>query len=224
MEVTLAERLLLLMLDDESGRNTAGSTVGAGLAGALLLDLVACGALTDDRGDLVAVPAASAVDPLLAEPLAVISASERPRNARAWVSRLPRALRPLDRRVARRLVDRGLLREEHRRLLGLVPVTRFPQQDPLVESQLRERLGGVLLGETTPAGDDGLLIALLGPFDLVKGLVPKDRRREARRRAKELGEPGAAGRAVEEAVQAAVAATMAAVVAAATAGTSAGSS
>ena len=39
MELTLAERLLLLAYDEEKGKDTTSWGIDAGLAGALLLDL-----------------------------------------------------------------------------------------------------------------------------------------------------------------------------------------
>lgn len=61
--------------------------------------------------------------------------------------------------------------------------------------------------------DDALLALLLVPLELVKGLVPRDRRREAGKRAKAIADGGLAGRAVARTVQdmqAAVAAAVAA--------------
>jgi hypothetical protein len=80
----------------------------------------------------------------------------------------------------------------------------------------------VLLGEREPESDDGVLVALLVPYDLVRRLVPKDRRREAKARANEVAEPGAAGDAVAAAVRNTQVAVTAAVVATAGASVAAG--
>ncbi|MGE5636412.1 MAG: GOLPH3/VPS74 family protein [Nocardioidaceae bacterium] len=213
MTLTLAERLLLLALDD-AGRDRTSTGVEPGLAGALLLELVRDGRLAEVDGKLAPVDAGPG-HALLDAALDTIRESGKRRDAKGWVRRLGRELRPLKARVATSLVERGVLGQERRRLLGVLPRTRFPQRDPEPERALRERLGAVLLGEREPDEDDALLVALLPPFDLVKQLVPKERRHEAKRRAKAIGDGGATGRAVASAVRDAQAAVLAAGVASA---------
>lgn len=218
MELTLAERLLLLALD-ESGRDATFSGIDAGLAGALLIELVQRGRVQEAYGKLVPVDAGP-TQPLLDAAFEAIRASSKPRDAKAWVDRLRKDLRPLKDRVASSLVERGVLDEQRRKLLGLVPTTRYPERDPEPERALRERLGAVLLGEHEPDEDDTLLVALLAPFDLVKRLVPKERRREAKRRAEAIGDAGVTGRAVNDSVREAQALALAGVTAAVVAASS----
>jgi hypothetical protein len=224
MDLILAEKLLLLMLDDEKGTNVAFVGGEAGPAGALLLDLTAAEAVTVDAdGRLEAVAAGTPPQhPLLREAHAAIAGSDKRRDTKGWVGRLPKDLKPLGRRLSTGLVERGVLSEERRKLLGIIPTTRFPEADPVPEQWLRERLRAVLLGEREPEGDDGVLVALLVPYDLVRRLVPNDRRREAKARAKEVADAGAAGDAVAAAVRDTQVAVTAAVVAAAGASVAAG--
>jgi hypothetical protein len=217
MELILAEQLLLLFLDDEKGSDQASWGGDPGLAGAILLDLTAQRAITDDDGKLAAVPGAAPDHPLLADALAAIGSSDKRRDAKGWVGRLPKELKPLRGRVAERLVERGVLTEQHRKLLGLFPSTRFPAADPEPERELRERLRAVLQTERQPTPQEAMLIALLVPYDQVKRLVPRDRRKDAQRRAKEVAEGGAAAKAVDDTIKgiqaAVIASTTAAIVA-----------
>jgi Golgi phosphoprotein 3 GPP34 len=217
MELILAEQLLLLFLDDETGSDHASSGGDPGLAGALLLDLTAGGALTEEDGELVAVPDTAPRHPLLATAHAAIEASDKRRDAKGWVGSLPKELKPLRERAAERLVEGGVLTEERRKLLKIIPTTRFPQADPEPERDLRERLRAVLVTERQPTQQEAMLIALLVPYDLVGKLVPRDRRKDAQRRAKDVAEGGAAAKAVDDTlkgIQAAVIASTAAAVAA----------
>jgi hypothetical protein len=101
-DLLLAEELLLLSLDDEKGSDQTWSSIDGGLAGALLLELTEAGALRLDDDKLV--PGASVpTDPLLAEALEVVRSSEKPRDAKHWVTKLPGQLKPLRRRLAERL-------------------------------------------------------------------------------------------------------------------------
>ena len=131
-DLTLSEELLLVALDDEKGADTAnwGSGVEAGLAGALLLELATAQCITHEDGKLVPASGAPPSDPLATEALAVIRADDKRRDAKAWVGRIPKALKPLRARVAERLVERGILEEERRRRLGLFETTRIPSATP----------------------------------------------------------------------------------------------
>lgn len=220
--MSLAEQLLLVALDDEKGADTAnwGGGVEAGLAGALLLELAAAGCVTDEQGKLVAAGGDPPADPLAAAALEVIRNDRKRRDAKAWIGRLPTALKPLRGRVADELVRRGVLERESHRRLGLFERTRYPARDPEPERQLRARLTDVLVTGRDPTRDEAMLVSLLHAYDLVKRVVPKDDRGAARKRAKELAKGELIGAAVGSVVSDVQAATMTAVIAA-TAATSA---
>ena len=201
MALLLAEQTLLLALDDATGSNTAQWAGDAGLAAALLLDLGQAGLLRADAGELVAVPGPAPEPGLLAAAWRLLRGAPEPRGAKHWVGRLPRELSPLRDRLARGLVDRGVLAEERVRVLGLFPQTRFPAVDPAPEAELRGRLVDVLVGGRAPTEEEALLVGLLEPMGLVDRLVPRDQRRTARRRAGEIGRQGVAGSAVRDAVR-----------------------
>jgi hypothetical protein len=153
----------------------------------------------------------------LADALAALEAERKPRSAKHWVRKLPSELRPIKGRMARRLVERSVLSEERRKVLGLVSKDRYPAIDPEPERVLRERLRAELTGATDVSSRTALLIPLLRAHGLIDDLVTaKDERREARRRAKEITrDPGKIGAAVgsvlsdtQLAVQAAVTAAV----------------
>lgn len=202
MELTLAEEVLLLALHDESG-STGMTSVHPGLAGALLVELGGIGALRVADKRLEPVPGAPVPQhPVLARAHAVLAGSDKRRSASSWVGRLPRELKPIIGTVAAPLVERGVLAEDRRRFLGLLPDTRYREADPGPERALRARLRSVLVDGAPPSEHDALLVGLLVPLDLVRRAVDKPDRRTARRRAKQIAEQGVAGDAVRDAVQA----------------------
>jgi Golgi phosphoprotein 3 (GPP34) len=211
-DLLLAEELLLLSLDDEKGSDFTWSGLDPGLAGALLIELTEMGTLrVDGEGNLVAGGPRPG-DALLAEALDVVTSSDRPRGAKHWVDRLPGKLKPLRRRIAERLVDRGILGEERREVLGMTMSHRYPERDSGPEQALRDRLMNALIGDGEPGPRDAELICLLRPFELIAKNVPREHRKEARRRAKEIAETGPASSAVRDAVmevQAAIVVTVA---------------
>lgn len=221
MELILAEQTLLIALDDAKGRDTTKWAGDAGLAAALLLDLARRDLVEVADGHVVAVDGRDPGHELLRDAHAAIGASDQRRTAKGWVDRLPRELKPLRTRLARGLVERGVLAEEHKKLLGLLPTTRFPEADPAPERDLRARLRDVLVMGREPSEEEALLIGLLDPLELIDNVVERDERRAARKRAKEVAEQGIAGTAVRDAAAAVQAAIMASVVAASVTATSA---
>ncbi len=223
--LTMQEQVLLLCLNDESGKFEEG-WVDYGLNGAALADLLLRGRIRLDEKERVAVedPAPTG-DDLLDRALARIGESKRSRALSYWVIYLYRGKPSPRQALIERLIDRGLLGMEEGRLLWVFPRTHYPSRDPVPELEVRERIRRAVLagGSAEPA-----LAALIG---ILKGCDALDRalNREELKRAKARIEEivasgkttGAAGKAVGEAV---AAATAAAVVAATTAAVAASSS
>jgi hypothetical protein len=224
MDMILAEEFLLIALDDEKGTpKVGGKDVKPGLAGALLLDLAAAGAVRETDGKLEADPGARVEHPVLCAAYDEIAASEKRRDTKAWVTRLPRELKPIDDRIADGLVERGVLRREDGKILGLFNATKFPEADGSVEAGVREGLAAVLRSPRQPTPREAMLIALLRSYDQVPKLVPKEDRKAAKARAKEVADEGIAGKAVSDTLKATEAAVMAAVIASSAATTASGS-
>jgi hypothetical protein len=220
----LAEDLLLLLLDDESGKFLLdGLRLDRVLAGALLLDLVLAERVSSPTPErrfgqdrLVIENRTPLGDPLLDEALTRLDGRRPPAAARAvekWVKGTRQA-------VLTRIVEAGLVRAEHRTVLGLFPVSRWPAVRPEHEAAVRRELHGVLLEGRDPTPRIAAVVALLLAVDVLPKVVPGSDRRALVRRAKEVAEGDWAATAVRKAVDAIRAGIIAAGVAATTAAAS----
>src|SRR5690606_10547624 len=116
--------------------------------------------------------------------------------------------------VLDRLVDRGLLRREERRILGVFRSTRWPAADQEHEARLRARIRRILEDGETPDPRTAAIIGLLsasGAMPTLRPPLPWTSATVTRAKELELGHWGS------EAVASAVSRTAAAVVAASTA-------
>ncbi|MGI8680127.1 MAG: GOLPH3/VPS74 family protein [Jatrophihabitans sp.] len=209
-DLLLAEQLFLLTHDDESGKADGPLAYGSGIAGALLLDLATEGLLeVDDKFIVTTGDAAS--HPLLTAVLTELRMSGKPRSASHWVNKLPSALKPLDTQVGRSLVERGVLAEDPHKTLGLFASTRWPEVDAAPERALRDQLTAVLANGVEPGRRTELLIALLSPLNMICGLVDKEYRKDAGRRADAIVAANKDGRSISGAVSQSVQAVQAAV-------------
>jgi hypothetical protein len=227
----LAEDLLLLLTDDETGRLVASSTeIEPALAGALLIELTLRGRVDVagpgqdvKEGRLVVHDATPTGDPLLDEALEKLAglAGKKPGAA---IGKLGGKLRP---RLLERLVEKGILRQEKGTVFWLFPDSRWPAADAAHEREVRSRIESDLRNGL--AGDErtGSLIALLHALRKVRKVVTPEAaglsKKELDANAKRIAEGDWASAAVRSAVDSMNAAVMVAITAATTTAATAGS-
>ncbi|MFI0814724.1 GPP34 family phosphoprotein [Streptomyces sp. NPDC021098] len=168
---TLGEQLLLLSLDDASGTAKEPAKVALAISAASLVELALAGRIDVADGKVTAVDATPLGEPALDTALAAIAGKDKPGKAEDWINRLKTDA------VARAntaLIEKGLVREEKKKVLGLFPVRRYPEADGSVEAAVRERLGAVVLQGATPDVRTASLVALLHGAKLHRLAFPDD--------------------------------------------------
>ncbi|MFC4471904.1 GPP34 family phosphoprotein [Streptomyces xiangluensis] len=155
---TLGEQLLLLSLDDETGTAKESEKVALAISAASLVELALAGRIdvTDDK--VTVVDATPLGDPALDTALADIEGRDKPGRAKDWITRLKTDAMA---GANRGLIEKGLVREEKKKVLGLFPVRRYPEADGSVEAAVRQRLDAVVLRGATPDERTASLVALL---------------------------------------------------------------
>jgi hypothetical protein len=223
----IAEDLLLLLTDDETGKHIVdGSSLDLALAGANLVELARAGKVDvagegeSVRRDRIIVRDASPTgDPLLDETLGRCAEKQGKKPASVLQS-LAKGVRKT---LLARLADRGVLRADEHRVLGIFPTTRWPAVDSRHETQVRELLTSALVQGTTPDQRTASLIALLSSVDAAHKVVNADAygvdKKTIKERAKKIREGTWAADAVVRAIQAIQAAVTASIVAASVAST-----
>jgi hypothetical protein len=172
-EMLIVEDLMLLLLKDEDGSVALEVGLPSALGGAVLVELALLGR-ADQNGDrtllggrkVLAAGHGPLPDPLLEQGYRKIA--ERPLSAQSIVPELGDGL---DVVVSQRLVDRGLVRAEHQKWLGLIPRTKHPAQDSTYELQLREKIRAVLADGRAADPRTAALIALLSANGTLKPLL-----------------------------------------------------
>lgn len=224
----LAEDLLLLLTDDETGKSVVGNPgLDLGLAGANLLDLALRGRVdvagegeSVKRGRIVVRDRTPTGEPLLDEALRRCGEREgkRPDNV---LQALGKGLRE---ELLTGLAARGVLRAEQGRVLGIFPTTRWPAADSRQETQLRELVIGALINGTTPDERTAAVIALLSAVDAAHKVIDTAAfgadKRLVKKRAKTIREGAWAAGAVVKAIEAVQAAVVGAIIASTVASTS----
>jgi hypothetical protein len=216
----IAEDLLLLLLDPESGKVSGSDSAEAALGGAVLAELAILGAVKVEertsrwKAPKVSIAGALPSDRVLADALDVIA--EKERTAQSLVGRLGKGL---VKTLGDRLADRGILERRESRLVGMLPRTRWPAVDSTHAAEVRATLTSVLVQAATPDDRMGALVAVLAAIDRAHKVVDRGgmSRREVKKRAKEVADGEWAAKGVRDAIKATNAAVIAVVAAGAAA-------
>lgn len=214
----IAEDLLLLLTDDDSGKLTGtASEVDVALGGAMLIELTLMGRVdvagpSDSvrKGRLV-VRDPSPTDDLLLDELLTKLDKKQGKRPRDVVAPLGKKLR---RRLYERLVDRGLLRVESGKILGLFPTRRWPAEDTAHEYALRAEIATALQNGMTGNAKLASVIALLRALKVVHKVIDPGvvglSKRDLKDSAKRIAEGNWASEAVRQAISSMNAAVLAA--------------
>ncbi|GAA3162992.1 hypothetical protein GCM10010531_13680 [Blastococcus jejuensis] len=204
----LAEDLLLLLTDDDTGKPTAsGDEVDLALGGALLIELALAGhvdvAGPDEalrQGRLLVRNPGPTGDGLLDEALATVGQKEgsKPQSV---VTALGKRIRG---RLYERLTEGGVLHAEEGRVLGIFPSHRWPAADAAHETSIRAELETALRNGTTSDPRTGALISLLYALRAAHRAVDPEAvglsKRELNGRAKGIAEGNWAAKSVRGAI------------------------
>ena len=203
----IAEDLLLLLLDDESGKLDSNTMAGVDVAigGALLVELSLRGAVevTEKQAfrqpKVVPVTDASSLPPMLADSLVQVTEKER-----TAASLVPRLGKDRKQELLDRLVDKGMVRCERDKILGLFPRTRWPAEDSRRETDVRREIVRALRDERAADERTAALISLLSALDMASKAFSIDglSGRDVRKRAQAISDGDWASGAVRDAVAA----------------------
>jgi len=162
-DLLVVEELMLLMFDDSSGAIAGAGTLYYTLGGAVLVELAQTGCIRVDEQDkglnglrVHAVAGEPLPDPLLRA--AQEKVAERVRGVQTLLIEIGTGLRET---VLDRLVERGLLRRESTRTLGVFRTTVTRAADTRHKEALVERVRAALVDGAEPDARTAAVIGLL---------------------------------------------------------------
>lgn len=201
--LTFAEEIVLLNLDDETGKflRRSGPALGYPFAGAVLMDLAFRSKIDTDLEKLFVVDPTPTGEVLLDDVLAEIGASEEVQSADYWLSHVAEGWAQIESAVLSRLVERGILRREEHRILWVVRTRRYPMIDGQEEKEVKLRLVDALLGDAIPSPRDAALISLCSACDLVTTVLSKKEAERVQDRIRSVQDLDLIGHAMNETIR-----------------------
>ena len=164
MKLTMPEEIILLLLDDKTGR-PIGLPAPAGdyaVASAILMQLSLDGSIDTDPDKLMVTSHKPSGDPVLDEALRVIAQHAGVQDSRHWIVELGRRAEHFRAMTLDRLVTKGVLKREEGRFLWVFTDRRYPKpaEGASEVTEVRARLRAMLLSDDIPEPHDALLIGL----------------------------------------------------------------
>jgi hypothetical protein len=186
--LTLADEIVVLMLDDTAGEINSGcvSVAGVAIAGGILMELALRENIDTDLKSLFVVNAKPTGDELLDGILQELNAEPERHSSGWWIDQLSIRHPDLLQRILSRLVAAGILREEQRRFLWVFSHRAYPQISDREEREAKARLMSVLFNDEVPNPRDTLLLGLAKSTDVLSAILTSDELEKAAPRIAEV--------------------------------------
>jgi hypothetical protein len=211
---TLTEELFLLSLRD--GKNSVivphSTTLPYALAGAVLVELALRGSIrVEDKKWVIPVDNVPVEDDeSLKELLASIRSSQKPRKITYWINQVGVKGSELERKLLTVLLDRGVLKEEKKKFLWVIPFTEYSHQDASAKYVRKQQLRDIVLGGKEADIQSVVLLSLMKSIDLLSQIFTPDEMKAASNRIGAIVKDEAIGIAVIETLDTIFAAALAA--------------
>jgi golgi phosphoprotein 3 len=197
-----AEEILLLQLDDTHGRfiDLPLSAADVVLAGAALMELALDNRVDSDLKHLILVDRTPTGDDILDDVLERLGQAGAGLSVAAALELITANAEKYQQRALKRLVAKGILREEDGRFLWVFHTRRYPVVDDREQREVKARLRQILLTDEIPDPRDVVLICLIDACGLLDLVLRPDEIARTKIRVDQLSRLDLIGQAVTKAV------------------------
>lgn len=200
MELNLAEELLLLALDAESGEIllSVSTAIPYGLVGAILMELHLNKKIKIENDKIECLDCTSTGNDIFDEVLGLLKSSHKAESPKYWIRSINSHIDDLVDRLIAVLVHKGVLKKEEKRILWIIPVDRFPAKDVLPEVHTRILIRSIVLENAEPTQRNIALLSLVKSTNMIDELFLKDERKQATNIINEYIENESIGKAISD--------------------------
>jgi hypothetical protein len=196
MRLGLSEEIVLLGLDDETGKSVCYHMAYA-LSGAILAELDLRGRIVMENGSIRVANGGPTGDDVLDAALVTIEGSSKTKLS-YWVRKI--LVDHQRDRIIQRLVNAQVLDRVEKVVLGFFSYKRYPTHDRAPENEIRARLRSAVAG-ATPDTRTLALLSIADACGLTKSFLDRDERQSRKERLDELVSHDPVGKAVRQAIR-----------------------
>jgi hypothetical protein len=180
--LSMLEEVVLLTVDEKTGRLRSSREFGTAyaLVGAVFFDLALAKKIDTDTEEIQIVDSTPAGNPTLDRMLSRMAARPDLHTVRDWIEEMFAHRDDLEGEALNALIDLGILRHEHTKLLWVIDVERFPMVDNKPLQHVKVRLANAILTDDIPEARDIMLVSIANQCGLL-GYVLSDDELEIRK-------------------------------------------
>ena len=185
----LFEEIFLLCIHEDKGTVVASKAddLRFALGGALLAELALIRKVgLKDNQRLEVLDSAPTEDDILTEALETIKATEKERKISYWIDVFTQKPEKFRKRLAKRLVQSGVVSLEDDRFQWVVPAPSLPDQNASAKYLLKTRIRDLCLASSQAEPREIALLSLAKASNMLDLIFVKDERKLADRRIHEL--------------------------------------
>ncbi len=166
--LTLAEDIILLLLDDDSGKLASIDlmTLNYAMAGAVLMDLALRNKIDNDLESLIVADSTPTGLQMLDTYLDKISSENKENNTRYWLTELSNYGEDIVDSALNMLVEKKILKTEEKKILWVIGTRVYPMVDDKEEKEVKRRIVDLLMSDEIPTPQDVVLVSLMDTCSL----------------------------------------------------------
>ena len=201
--LTVAEEMLLLVLDDTSGTfiTEPDININYALAGAVLADLALKGRIEADPDKLFVLDPKPTGDAVQDAVLARIAEADEVQDTAYWVAEIGQRGDEVREHLLSRLVERGILKRVEEKVLWVFETRRYPTIDGREEHEVKKRIMDTLLSEGAPSHKDAVIVSLADACSLFRQMLADRELENLRSRIESIADSETIGVAVGETIR-----------------------
>ncbi len=166
--LTLAEDIILLLLDDDTGKLASIDlmTLNYAMAGAVLMDLALRNKIDNDLESLIVADSTPTGLQMLDTYLDKISSENKENNTRYWLTELSNYGEDIVDSALNMLVEKKILKTEEKKILWVIGTRVYPMIDDKEEKEVKRRIIDLLMSDELPTPQDVVLVSLMDTCSL----------------------------------------------------------
>jgi len=166
--LTLAEDIILLLLDDDTGKLASIDlmTLNYAMAGAVLMDLALRNKIDNDLESLIVADSTPTGLQMLDTYLDKISSENKENNTRYWLTELSNYGEDIVDSALNMLVEKKILKTEEKKILWVIGIRVYPMVDDKEEKEVKRRIVDLLMSDEIPTPQDVVLVSLMDTCSL----------------------------------------------------------
>lgn len=203
--LTLAEDIVLILLDDDSGRLASVDlmTLNYSMAGAVLMELALRNKIDTDLDKLVVADNKPCGVKLLDHYLDLIAREidDTNNNTKYWLTELSNYGDEILDTALERLVEKKILKLEEKKILWVFGARRYPMVDHSQEKEVKRRLIDLLMSDEIPSPKDVVLVCLIDTCSLFNTILSDKQVHQLKPRIQKIKKLDLIGQAVTQVLE-----------------------